>query len=319
MQTANVNKKKRKRNAAIKSELLLQSLSKNPEFERIEHGGSIGYIHQYQFSLHCKQQRHTKTFDISQFPTLEDAENAAKKYGETYLAENKIKNAKGGCVWEREYYLFKLKEPRESKCFNVKDYINKQAALDAAIEYQKKRSAELNLDHKIPALNVSVDMKQMIAGFLDGDGVISVDRHKLGVYIVRVRFTQSEDDGTPKVLEVIQQIYGGRMTSKPPQGNKRRMWTLEIAKESLYVILNHLAENSVLKRRQVEIALKCYRDLLADRAEKCEEYRMAVRRLKDEYQLQLAKRFFELQQAKNPATKEERKEIEATLRKLKKK
>lgn len=281
-----VNTRKRKRKNAINSQQTLDALLKNPEAERVEHAGSIGYINYYYFAIIRNGKRYAKYFHLDEFPSPKEAENAAKECLEKYIKDNDVKNNKCS-VTHIEYYMFtldqKASQVKEDKKFHVKNYPNREAAFQAVTEYQKKRSAELNLDHKIPAIDLSPEMKQMIAGFLDGDGCINLRYHKS--YDVRVNFGQAEDKQIPEILQIIKNIYGGSITKrKTLKRNDRQMYILEIQQENIYVMLTHLAQYCVLKAKQAEIALQCCRDLLADDKSKCDGYIEVVKRLKDEYQ-----------------------------------
>lgn len=190
-----VNKKKRKRVGVIKNQQTLAALLKNPEAERTEYGGLITYSNYFHFSITRDEKRYTKNFHINQFPSTKEAEKAAKECLNKYIKDNDIENKKS-VVSQKEYYIFTL-DQKEAKKFNVKDYPNRESAFQAVTEYQKKCSAELNLDHKIPAINISSELKQYIAGFLDGDGCINLRYHK--GYDVRVSFGQAEENGIPPI------------------------------------------------------------------------------------------------------------------------
>lgn len=272
-QSANMRKHKRKN--AIKSQQTLAALLKNPEAERIEYGGSIGYFNYFYFSIDKKQ----KYFHTDEFPSRKDAENAANECLNKSIKDNNIKNNKHS-VREEDYYICTVN--KKSKRFNVKDYPNRETAFEAANEHQKKRSAELNLDRKIPAISISTELKQYIAGFLDGDGCITLRYHK--GYDVRVTFGQSEEKGIPEILNIIKNIYGGSITRQTRKVNNRQAWILEIHQENTYVMLTHLAQYCVLKAKQAEVALQCRKDLLAGDHSKCDEYIQTVKRMKDEYQ-----------------------------------
>lgn len=107
-------------------------------------------------------------------------------------------------------------------------------------------------------MEIPLEVKQFIAGFIDGDGCITLiqprdDRNK-PCPIVMVN--QAKDSSVPEELEYVQKFYGGTITESQRVVKRRRYWQLNIRRqEDVVKILLDLKKHCVIKNRQAEAAL----------------------------------------------------------------
>lgn len=145
---------------------------------------------------------------------------------------------------------------RESKCFSFSVYGNKELALLAAETYRRKRSCELDRTVYYYPTRISIQQRKYIAGLMDGDGCI---RHTGSTISVSIR--QSQNDGQPAVIAMLQKLYGGNVVHREAHGNFRKQHCLELGGYNCLPVLYDIMPYLVLKPQQARIA---YNFLMAD-------------------------------------------------------
>jgi len=116
--------------------------------------------------------------------------------------------------------------------------------------------------------NITEEEKQWVAGFLDGDGCLSLynKKNKSGSCLLQpfIMFSQAQDEGTPKVLVKIQELYGGSIIkhdSCKKFKNKRKRHQLHIRQETtIKEILNIMIKYSTIKYAQAQFLLDKYKE-----------------------------------------------------------
>jgi len=149
--------------------------------------------------------------------------------------------------------------------FGVQKYGTEEAAFEAAKSYRRETSDKLGLTTVRPSmesfwervtncgfLHTENQSNQYFAGFLDGDGCISMSKE----YLICVGVSQSCDSQIPLVIEYLQYRYGGCLSST--KRNARTAHIIRVSGLSSVPILTNMATNSILKTGQAEIALHCF-------------------------------------------------------------
>lgn len=105
----------------------------------------------------------------------------------------------------------------------------------------------------------SSDLREFVAGFVDGDGCIGIERPNTKVPrpIPGVSIGQSHLNGYPPELEFVRKHFGGSISlSVPGTETKRPAWKLRIRKKSeVPEILGAIASHGVVKGPQAVVAL----------------------------------------------------------------
>lgn len=99
---------------------------------------------------------------------------------------------------------------------------------------------------------------QYIAGFLDGDGCVTMespttDRRRPAP---RVSATQSYNRGEPpELLFLRNRFHGSIRTVKKATNTRRNSWTFRVCESDREKLLSVVADHGIVKRRQAELAL----------------------------------------------------------------
>jgi hypothetical protein len=106
-------------------------------------------------------------------------------------------------------------------------------------------------------LKIPEEIKQMLAGFFEGDGDISISRNQ-----TMVKLSQSCDSGEPPELIMFRKYYGGALRlSAKSKGRRRTRWILVIQQESQVVpLIEDLSQRCPLKSEQLKLTLKWWKD-----------------------------------------------------------
>jgi hypothetical protein len=146
------------------------------------------------------------------------------------------------------------------KFFSFKSKNEELVALTNANKWRENKSDELKLTKpEIMPLSqiqpIPIAIQQYVGGFTDGDGCITM-LSKTGK--IMISFGQSSDTGVPNVLLFIQNLYGGKIYSQDPGGDrtKRRLcYRLHIAvREDVQRILPVLCTYCIIKKPQALVA-----------------------------------------------------------------
>ncbi len=99
---------------------------------------------------------------------------------------------------------------------------------------------------------------QFVAGFIDGDGCLTVPKPTKGNgALPRIHVAQSCDGGAPPELVFIANQYGGRIVEKPRVEGARRCWVLRIIKaKATAALLQHIADHAILKAPQARVIIE---------------------------------------------------------------
>ncbi len=172
----------------------------------------------------------------------------------------------------------------------IRKIFQRKESLSEAVAYRNKKSNErgktvikpanyVDLEEKIPN-----DIQQYIAGFFDGDGSIYITSEtKLTVAI-----SQSCDSQIPEVFTIIQQYYGGSVTSRKRESDRfyRKEHTLSFYHEYAQALLESLTKNAIIKREQAELGLEyttMRRKMNKEITKRREEIKNKLFALKDDY------------------------------------
>jgi len=104
---------------------------------------------------------------------------------------------------------------------------------------------------------LSDEVKQFVAGFVDGDGCIVIRApSEKQTFPPCVALSQSRDAGIPAELSYIQAFYGGTISAAaaPKRKDVRQHWKLDIVRGADALLVD-LAEHAALKCRQASIAI----------------------------------------------------------------
>ena len=96
--------------------------------------------------------------------------------------------------------------------------------------------------------------KAYIAGFVDGEGHIGIHSWKKGVNTNRsIRVILVNTD--PSVLEWVQSIYGGSLSSREYQSNWKLRWDLTLTTHKALAFLEDIRPFLRMKRRQADTCI----------------------------------------------------------------
>jgi hypothetical protein len=148
---------------------------------------------------------------------------------------------------------------RYKKSFSFRTKKEELVAEINANQWREEKSDELKitkteivpLSHLQP---ISVEIQKYIGGFVDGDGCIMMSKQGS----LQVEFSQSSDTGIPAVLLFIQNLYGGKILSKDPGGDRttrKTIYELNImAQEDVWHIIPVLCTYCIVKKPQAIVA-----------------------------------------------------------------
>jgi hypothetical protein len=136
-----------------------------------------------------------------------------------------------------------------SKYFGHRQYGGSVPARQAAEKWRQQQSDELELTVAVYPSNIAMAMRKYIAGLVDGDGSIAVYKR-----CAVLRVNQSQDTGLPEVLKILQQIYGGEITTVDTGNPKWKLaHCLALYGLRCLPILHDIIPYLILKREQATI------------------------------------------------------------------
>lgn len=101
----------------------------------------------------------------------------------------------------------------------------------------------------------TAQVKAYIAGFLDGEGCISITKAKKKrsinyTYVLNIVFAQKN----PKILKWIQKYYGGRL-HKVKKYTQYQLWHLRLGQAESFVLLQDVEAHCIVKKQHVYLGL----------------------------------------------------------------
>lgn len=135
------------------------------------------------------------------------------------------------------------------KSFSKRQYGSLTEAYKAALEHQQVTSDSMGLSTWIYPSELQLDFKQWFAAFIDGDGTIGLCDKKYPT----ISAAQSQENGIPEILKIIQSKYGGWIRKKKRMSDKHRIayeWCL-VGAPALVAIYD-VAQCGHLKKSQAQ-------------------------------------------------------------------
>jgi len=131
-------------------------------------------------------------------------------------------------------------------------------AVQNKVKKLRKKGELGHYSDKLPTLKCSETDKAYLAGLIDGDGSICLNKEKRRYYRLNVEVSSRNKDH----LEYIQRIFGGYIVESMKNGAKLYVWMCRGRQAE--AVLRAIAPYLILKKKQAEIALE-YRDMFRNK------------------------------------------------------
>jgi len=135
------------------------------------------------------------------------------------------------------------------KHFSAKQFGSKQKAKEEAELYQIQYSELNDLTERYCTSTADEAIRRYLIGFAEGDGCITVDHTGR----LKVLVTQVQNNGTPQILELFQQVYAGKISNPRHHAGWRNKYEWICNGFASLPVLKDWIQFGTLKRDQANI------------------------------------------------------------------